>query len=56
MLTHIKGLEKFYNKESNAMMSNLVLSKVIWWVFPGGPMIKKLPANVGDMGLIPDRR
>ena len=22
--------------------------------FPGGPMVKTLPSNAGDMGLIPD--
>ena len=24
--------------------------------FPGGPVVKNLPANVGDMGLIPGPR
>ena len=28
-------------------------SKETFWDFPGGPVVKKLPANAGDMGLIP---
>ena len=24
-----------------------------YWDFPGGPVLKNPPANVGDMGLIP---
>ena len=24
------------------------------WDFPGGPVVKNLPANAGDTGLIPD--
>ena len=27
--------------------------KVASWDFPGGPVVKNLPANAGDMGLIP---
>lgn len=36
-------------------MSNLVLSKVIWWGFLIGLVIENLPANAGT-GLIPDPR
>ena len=25
------------------------------WDFPGGAMVKNLPSNAGDAGLIPDR-
>ena len=24
-----------------------------WWTFPGGPVVKDLPSNEGDAGLIP---
>ena len=24
-----------------------------WWTFPGGPVVKDLPSNAGDAGLIP---
>ena len=27
--------------------------KIGLWGFPGGPVVKNLPANAGDVGLIP---
>ena len=30
------------------------LSKVSWWGFPDGSVVKNLPANAGEMDLIPD--
>ena len=34
-------------------MYNNMLLKVNLWDFPGGTLEKNLPANAGDMGLIP---
>ena len=33
-------------------MSDLI--RMHWRDFPGSPVVKNLPANAGDMGLIPD--
>ena len=30
--------------------------KSLWMDFPGGPVVKNLPANAGDMGSIPGLR
>ena len=31
--------------------------KSMWyWDFPGGPEVKNLPSNAGDLGLIPGQR
>ena len=32
-----------------------VLKQVIFWDFPGGPVVKTLPSNAGGAGLIPGR-
>ena len=33
---------------------DIVHLKVYAWDFAGGPVVKNLPANAEDMGLIPD--
>ena len=32
--------------------SNYFFKSIISWAFPGGPLVKNLPCNAGDMGLI----
>ena len=32
---------------------NIVINKILSMGFPGGSVVKNLPANAGDMGLIP---
>ena len=34
----------------------LLLESIDIWGFPGGSVVKNLPANVGDADLIPDLR
>ena len=33
-----------------------IFQKATEWGFPGGSVVKNLPASAGDMGLIPDLR
>ena len=28
---------------------------MFYWDFPGGPLVKDLPSNAGDTGLMPDQ-
>ena len=34
-------------------LSKLTGYKICIWDFPGGPVVKSLPSNAGDMGSIP---
>ena len=34
-------------------LKEVLQSKIKWWGFPGGAVIKNLPANAGDIGLSP---
>jgi len=44
--THLAGAHNF---------GNLYFAKrYFYWDFPGGPVVKDLPANAGDTGSIPD--
>ena len=37
-------------------MIKLLLAKDVFWDFPGGTVVKNLPANAGNMGSIPGPR
>ena len=37
-----------------ATQTKLSVKKPIWGDFPGGPVVKNLPCNAGDTGLISD--
>ena len=41
--------EKYFYSESICILESLSPQ----WDFPGGPVVRNLPANAGDMGLIP---
>ena len=38
------------------LFSALPITNPIWWGFPGGSVVKSLPANAGDASLIPGLR
>ena len=39
---------------SDIEKNTLIRSKAIYWGFPGGLVVKNLPASAGDTGSIPD--
>ena len=46
---------RLYKKKKNIYiyLSLSLFKKKIFWGFPGSSVVKNLPANVGDVGLIP---
>ena len=53
---HFQGIETILNDSTMMDMCHYTFVKILKmcsaWDFPGGPMVKNLPANAGDTGLI----
>ena len=47
-----RGTKKWKIKEGVSLIQNIIRSS---WDFPGGTVVKNLPASAGDMGSIPVR-
>ena len=45
--------EEEYHKEFDLVVLTLVSLRQLTWDFPYGPVVKNLPANAEDTGLIP---
>ena len=52
-MSFYESQEKFKQYLIIQMMYYSVYFKTIWWGFPGGAVVKSLPANAGDTGLRP---
>ena len=48
---HKKTFYKIFHDKTS---QEVVYRRHVSQVFPGGPEVKKLPANAGDMGSFPD--
>ena len=42
-----------YGEGSNEANSEMLIVESRWWDIPGGPVVKNLPGNAGDVGFIP---
>ena len=46
-------MENTWNNSFRNFPSPFVPENILHWDFPGGPVVKNLPANAGELGLIP---
>ena len=56
LLIHLQGISKYVHFSSSTTPLARILLKYVGRVFPGGSVIKNLPASAGDTGSIPGLR
>ena len=49
----LRSIRTFELNKFNGLHWEFIFSYTVPWGFPGGSVVKNLPANAGDMGLIP---